>query len=393
MKLIKSVLEYGAYADGLHDDYAALQAALDCGADEIHIPQGVYCVSETLKVPSNISIIADKTAKIIMKSTSGRKRNDFLLSNSDVENGNTNIKITGGIWDGNNTAPENAKPDLFDKTGYSGAVLNFVNVDGLTLNDMVLSNSVTYYVRMCKLHNFVIENISFISDHFGVNQDGLHFGGDVKHGTVKNIRALSDGQTNDDMIALNADDSIERVENLDLCRDSIEDITFENIYTENCHTVIRMLSVTAAIRNIRFKNIYGGFRCTAINADAARYCKTPLFQEEEHPNGVGNISDIYIENFTCFPVLELPEGFGGSTGPQRAALILESLMDNVHISGFRYINAKPGSNSCAAVIATNLTNETICADGIEYFLSEKNDVLRLDNFTNISINRAEGACT
>ena len=136
-----------------------------------------------------------------------------------------------------------------------------------------MTNSVTYYVRMCRVHHFSIENIDFVSDTFGVNQDGLHIGGDVRHGTVRNIRALSYGQTNDDMIALNADDSIERVENFDLCRDTIEDISFENIFTECCHTIIRMLSVTAEIKNIRFKNIFGGFRCNAINADAARYSR------------------------------------------------------------------------------------------------------------------------
>ncbi|MBQ9107053.1 MAG: hypothetical protein IJY56_04090 [Clostridia bacterium] len=174
---------------------------------------------------------------------------------------------------------------------------------------MMLTNTVTYYVRLCKVHNFQIENIDFLCDSFGANQDGLHFGGDVRHGKVKNIRALSYGQTNDDMIALNADDSIERVENLDLCRDTIEDITFENIFTESCHTIIRMLSLTPEIKNIRFKNVFSGFRCYAINADAARYCRTPLFNESDYPNGVGKISDIHIENFTCYPVLSAPEGF------------------------------------------------------------------------------------
>ena len=384
MNNIKNVLEYGAVGDGIHDDYHAIQAALDSGADEIIIPHGVYCISKTLKVKSNTSILADKTAKILMKSTAKRKRNECLLSNSDLENGNSNIKITGGIWDGNNTAPENAKSDLFDKDGYSGAMLNFINVDGLVLKDMVLANSVTYYVRMCKVHNFVIEDISFVCDIFGKNQDGLHFGGDVKHGNVKNIRALSFGQTNDDMIALNADDSIERVENLDLCRNSIEDITFENIYTENCHTIIRMLSVTAEIKNIRIKNVYGGFRCNAINADAARYCLTPLFKEEDYPNGVGKINDIYIENFVCFPVFDLPQDFGGTKSNPETALKLESHMNNFNIRGFKYVVNE--SKNCQALMGTNLINEKISADGVDYYLNKKDDILKIKNLKNLTIN-------
>ncbi len=49
------------------------------------------------------------------------------------------------------------------------------------------------------------------------------------------------------MIALNADDSIERVENLDLCRDTIEDISFENIFAENCHIVRSTVNILANV--------------------------------------------------------------------------------------------------------------------------------------------------
>ena len=112
-----SVLDFGAWGDGAHDDYTAFQAALDAGADTIIIPQGIYLISQTLKIGSNTTIIADRGAKMIMKSISRRKRNDFLLSNKDVVNGNQNITITGGLWAGNNTSPENAKADIFDKEG------------------------------------------------------------------------------------------------------------------------------------------------------------------------------------------------------------------------------------------------------------------------------------
>ena len=382
-----SVLEFGAWGDGAHDDYAAFQAALDTGANTITIPQGIYWISQTLKVGSNTTIIADRGAKMVMKSISRRKRNDFLLCNKDTVNGNQNIKIAGGIWDGNNTAPENAKADIFDQEGYSGALLNFVNVKNLELRDLVVANSSAYYVRMCRIHHFIIDGIDFVCDNFSKNQDGLHFCGDVKHGSVSNIRALSYGQTNDDLIALNADDSIERVENLDLCRDTIEDITFENIFAENCHTIIRILSVTAEIKNIRFKNIFGGFRCHAINADAARHCRTPLFQEDDYPNGVGKISDISIENFTCYPVSSLPEDFRGSKAKPRPALRLESNMENFRISSFNYVGENNSMQGYPAVKATNLCGTKICADNKDYFLQCKEDVLVLDNFHHIMIDR------
>ncbi|MBQ4575562.1 MAG: hypothetical protein IJA85_10290 [Clostridia bacterium] len=380
---INNVVDFGAVGDGIHDDYAAFQAALDGDSNDVIIPQGVYCISHTLRVKSDTRIIADKTARIVMKSNHRRKRNEFLLSNSDTEKGNRNITIVGGIWDGNNTAPENAKPDIFDKTGYSGVLLNFVHLDGLVLKDMVLANSVTYYVRMCRVHHFDIEDISLFSDQFGANQDGLHIGGDVKHGVIRNIRALSYGQTNDDMIALNADDSIERVENLDLCRASIEDITIENIYTENCHTIIRMLSVTAEIKDIRFKNVYGGFRCYAINIDAARYCRTPLFSESEYTNGVGLISNVSFENFVCYPVLDLPQDFQGTRGVPETALKLESHMDRFRIVGFRYVTE--AAKRCPAVKCAHIQKEKITADGREYHLRSTEECLTIEDFSELSI--------
>lgn len=379
----KSIKDFGAVGNGIKDDFEAFQKALDSGEKVITIPMGIYCISETLLVHSDTEIIADKGAKIVMKSKRRRKRNEFLLSNSDVVNGNKNIKIRGGIWDGNNQQVENKKPDLFDKEGYSGAMLNFVNIDGLVLDNMVLANSVTFYVRMSKVHNFRITDIDFVSDQFGENQDGLHFGGDVKHGYVKNIRALSWGQTNDDMLALNADDSIERVENLDLVRDAIEDITFENIYCECCHTIIRMLSVTAPIRNLRFKNIYGGFRCNAINADAARYCRTPLFEEDEYPDGAGKIENIYFENFTCIPNFDP----SGRRMPPEAALKFESQMDNFEIRNFSFVEDEENKGICHALAMKNVVNEKVIIDEKEYTISEKTDTINLSGFANIRVDK------
>ena len=381
-----NVKDFGAFGDNLHDDREALQAALFSGDKEILIPQGIYHISDTLYVPSNTTILADPTAKIVLTGGKRKHRGDFLLSNSDVENGNRNITVIGGIWDGSNQEPENAKPDIFEEQGYSGALLNFVNVDGLVLKNMVIANTTTYYVRMSRLHNFEIEDISFVSDKFGRNQDGLHFGGDCKHGKVKNIRALSYGQTNDDLIALNADDSIVRVENRDLVRDDIEDILIENIYAESCHTIVRLLSVDVAIRNVHFKNVYGGFRAYAVNADGARYCATPLFKEEDRPHGVGCIENVTIENFTCYKA-PVPENYVGSgiTGCSREpALKVESNMDDFTIRNFRFVDNGSKSN---ALQLRNLENQVVYADDTLYEVKERTENLELENFTDIRINK------
>lgn len=383
MSRVVSVTDFGAVGDGRTDDTRAFEAALSSGADEVVIPFGEYRLTRTVYVGSDTKISADRCAKMVMGREERARRGDFLLSAIE---GSENITVSGGIWDGRNSLPENDKPDLFDKDGYSGSVLNFVGVKGLTLRDMTVANSITYYIRMSRIEDFLIENIDFISDDYGYNQDGLHFGGGVRRGVVRNIRALSSGQTNDDMIALNADDSVERVENLDLARDDIEDITFENIYAENCYTIIRMLSVTAKIRNIRFKNIYAGYRHYAINGDGARYCKTPLFKEEDHPLGVGLCENIEIENFVCYPVGVRADHKRCTPPEPQHALRLECNFNKFVIKGFKIVDGI-GDEGCYALYMKNVVGERIIADGKEYLINDKNDEVLIERFSEIKIDK------
>ena len=382
-----SVRDFGAVGDGFTDDREAIQAALDSGASEVVIPFGNYSVSSTLYVGSDTAILADRCARVVLSGERPKRRGDFLLSNRNTEGeGNRNISLIGGIWDGNNTAPNNSKPDIFDKDGYSGAVVNFVGVRGLTIRDTVFANSTTYYTRLCRVEDFVIENVDLVSDFFGHNQDGLHFGGGVRHGVVRNLRALSIGQTNDDMIAFNADDSVERVENLDLVRDDIEDITVENVFAVNCYTIIRMLSVDVAIRDIRIKNVYAGYRNYAINGDGARYCKTPLFSEEERPLGVGRIENVTVENFVCYPVCEKPANLPRGQVDPTFAIRLESLADGFTVRGFRKLRAE-GDEDTYALLVSNVVGVKVTSDGGEWEIREKDRGVRLDSFTELRIDK------
>lgn len=383
MKEKASVLDFGAFGDGLHDDRAAIQSALDSGSAEVVIPIGCYKVSGTLYVHSNTRVTADRCAHIILSGGVRKRRGDFLLSNAETAGYNENIELVGGIWDGCSREAANDKPDIFDLSGYSGTVLNFCGVKGLKIRGVTVKNSTTYHIRMSRIEDFLIEDVDFASDEFAYNQDGLHFGGEVRRGTVRNIRSLTRGQTNDDMIALNADDSVERVENLDIVRGAIEDVTFENIYAENCYTVIRMLSVTAPIRNIRMKNVYAGYRNYVINGDGARYCRTPLFREDEYPSGVGRVSNILIENLVVHPATEaIPNKNSTLAAPERA-IRLECLCDNFEIRNCRFERL---SDDVHALFMTNVTSTEVVADGARYLLSEKSDSLTLDSFVNLTVN-------
>ena len=386
MKSVVNVRTMGALGDGVADDSGAIQAALYKAEREVTIPAGTYRIGQTLKVPSRRIVTADAGARLIVTRNRPMRRGEFLISNEDPVNGNEEITIRGGVWDGGFGGEFIVKgDDLFDPDACSGSCMNFVNVRGLRLLDLTVANTVVYHIRMAKLDGFEIRNIGFRSDVLAHNQDGLHFGGEVYNGHVENIRALSRGQTNDDMIALNADDSLERLENRDLVRGPIENITFRNIVAEDCYTAIRMLSVTAPIRNIRIENVHCGCRAYAINMDSARYCRTPLFKENDYPRGVGRVEKIRIDNLQVFATT--------TNHPAPALIHLECGMDDFVITHFRRLMEKDVYPAKPTLLARNLVGQRLRISGaplpVDTVLHEKAESLVVaDRFDSATLTRA-----
>ncbi len=328
MKKTLNIRDLGAIGNGQADDSSAIQSALDAAEGKnitVYIPSGTYRIGKTLYIGNDTAIRCDSGARLFVCEKQPKKRGDFLLSNRDIVNGNRNVAICGGTWDGNFDGRNNNKPaDLFDPDAFSGSTLNFVNVKNLTLSGLALRNSVVYYIRMAKLDGFVIRDISFASERTAYNQDGLHFAGEVRHGLIENITA-EPGQTNDDMIAFNADDSMVRLENHDLCCGPIEDITVRGVYAENCYTGFRMLSVNSPIRNIHMEDIYLGCRHFAINMDGARHCRTPLIGPGEKRSGSGHIENITVDGMTVWTT---------EKNGERALILSETELNNFRITDF-----------------------------------------------------------
>ena len=323
------VTDCGARGDDAADDTAGFQKALDTAARplEVVVPPGTYYLDGTAKVGSDTTIRCEPGARIVLSSARPHRRGEFLLTNRNKETGDRNIRLVGGVWDGNAREGNNVKPaDLFATNGWSGATLNFQNVRGLRLTGLTLANSVTYNVRMCRIDGFEIRDIAFAARRLGWNQDGLHFNGFCFNGTIENIRAVTKGQTNDDMLAFNADDIMTRVENLDMVCGPITNVICRNIFAEDCHTAVRLLSFRSTISDVTVSNITAGVRTYAINADAARYCLTPMFREADHPNGVGCLRNVVLEDAT----------FWATAGPDDEPLLdLESNIDSFVVRGLR----------------------------------------------------------
>lgn len=290
------ITKYGAIGNGVFDCSDAIDNALK-RETELFFPNGTYAISRTISIPSNRKIVLDEGATIFaMDSCFNKAGVKAVITNADYENGNENIVFMGGKVNANNDG--NHKEHW--RTGPSQSLtFSFINVKNLTLKNINIHNSENYFVRFVKVSHFLVEDLLFTSDICTLCQDGIHLSGYCHDGVIRNIVA-KDACTGDDLIALNADDVNFYSHNWEQIDGPISDILVENVTAEACHSAVRLLSITSEIRNVTFRNFTVGVREMGINADAARYCADPLFNDDEQPRGVGNLKNVTFENLTMW---------------------------------------------------------------------------------------------
>jgi hypothetical protein len=315
------VKQYGATGDGVADDTLAMQTALNGGRRTVVIPAGTYKISNTLKLDSGTTIRADPKAIVRLADHAGNDVGLFLLTNRDFAAGNTDITVDGGIWDGNNEHNARGEPDRMPC--YTGVALNFVNVRHLTLRNLTVRNPDAYAIRACKLSDFTMENIGFDFRVTRPNQDGVHLNGFCARGVIRNLRALSRYATNDDMVALNADDGsgAEYVFQQGMVSGPIRDILVERLRAESAFTFVRLLSHRELIENVTIRDVVGGCRFYAVNMDRWRF-----------PAGGGNIRNVTLRDFT---IRKMPDNFSKQARPGERPLIhIQSAVQGFRIENF-----------------------------------------------------------
>ena len=317
-----NVRDTGAIGDGKTDDTAAIQQALVGGNRTVTIPAGQYKISAALIVDSHTTIQAAPEAVIRLADNAGTDVGVFLLTNRDFDAGNSHITLDGGIWDGN--AKHNPRGREGDPKGYTGTAINFINVRQLKISNLTTRDPEAFAIRMCQVTDFVIENIQFDHQVIRPNQDGIHVNGFSSGGVIRNLRALTPRTTNDDMVALNADDDITRVINLGMKRGPIRDITVENIHADDAYTFIRLLSLEQPIDNVTIRGVTGGCRVNAVNIDRWRF-----------PPGSGKISNVTLSDFSVRKV----DGREFAKWSNRHPLILlQSGVKNLRIERFHRLD-------------------------------------------------------
>lgn len=283
VRTLLSVKQTGASGNGDVDDTAAIQKALDAAPCEVQIPPGTYKISGALKVHSQTRIKADAAAVIRLADHAGTDFDSFMLCNADPEKGNCGIVVEGGIWDGNSR--ENPRGKQFQTHSYAGVALNFCNVRNLAIRKLTIRNPESFSIRLGEVEDFAIEDIVFDQSLVRPNQDGVHVGGCSQRGIIRNLKVSSPSGTNDDMVALNADDDIHRNFNLGMKCGAIRNVRVENLNAADAYTFVRLLSYENPIENVLIDGISGGFRTNALNMDRWRF-----------PPGGGKIRNVSLRN-------------------------------------------------------------------------------------------------
>ena len=104
------------------------------------------------------------------------------------------------------------------------------------------------------------------------------------------------------------------------------------------------------------------------------------------PEGAVCIENIEIDNFKCYPVKSPLPSWEGTKGDCRVGLKLETRLHNFRISNFSFVQEESGEK-CIALEMRNTPNQQITADGVVYETKDKNDVVSIEKFRELKIDR------
>ncbi len=272
--------------DGVQDDTAAIQALLDTRRTLVCLPTPArhYLISKTLRIHSNQTLQLDPAAVVRLKDGS----DCVMITNDDHERGNENVALIGGVWDMHNEGQSLVEyqktrnwKGAYDPARYLGVQMRFNRVKHLTLRGLTLKDPVTFSTQLGNLTGFTIEDITFDHNLKRTNMDGIHVHGNSRQGRITNLK----GATNDDSVALNADDG----GIFEMSRGPIEDVAVDGIWAQDGYTAVRLLSAGSPIRRIRLANIFGTYRVNVVS----------FTNHKVHPGSESTFEDISMSGIFC----------------------------------------------------------------------------------------------
>lgn len=269
-------MKYTLYGDGIHDDTLAIQEMLDTMCEvNLPAPQKNYLISKSLIIDSNKKITLPRYA--VIKLADGA--NCPMLMNKvtyDPDETRTshahdkqcahlwtfvrdysptavceNIEVSGGIWDFNNVnqLPNPEQSKVYEPHGYTGDGMLFYAVKNIKVSNITLRNPVHYGITFDRVSYFTVDDVTFdyvTCNPLFINMDGVHFNGNCHFGRITNLK----GRCYDDLVALNAHEG---------SKGPITNIEIDGLFAENCHSAVRLLTVSDDIKNVHISNVYGTY--------------------------------------------------------------------------------------------------------------------------------------
>lgn len=243
------------------DDTDSINRALahvdSLGGGKVRIPFRLtpYIISSELVIGSNTVLEVDPSTTIKLADGSNCVMiwNKNKSSQTNLTRQDKNIKIIGGIWDGNRI---NQTQKWYGAINTSTLITGFwfSGVENLEFRPSKIVDSRTYGVMFCNVKNVLVDNINVeVGDvNNPDNGDAIHVLGPSENIIIQNSALKSE----DHVIALNADD-VQHGEYTSL--GDITNVTIQNITINNQDggQGMMLLSGNNALKDIRIENIKG----------------------------------------------------------------------------------------------------------------------------------------
>ncbi|MGX5819765.1 glycosyl hydrolase family 28-related protein [Chitinophaga lutea] len=325
-----NVRSCGAAGDGRKDDSKAIQKAVDKAkmttSREVFLPAGHYLIGASIVVPSDFTIRADKGAYIELK----RGSNQYLLRNEDLRNGNRNITVTGGHWNGNGWSQTRTIRDRVDNSEFCFGLF-FYRVSNLRVSDMQIDSTRSWGIAYMECDTVHIHDIRFHQNPFKdaqgtsallQNGDGVTGGGD--HVLIENIS----GFTNDDLVAFASGGASFQGRMAPFPAKDYRNVTVRRIYPQNAYDSIPALKAVAfytfghtRVSDITIEDVKG-------NTAMASVLFYSLFRKKGYFSNVKvrGVEGTNVYSRAAHPMLPFTYGVIG---------IKNSEIDSIDISGIR----------------------------------------------------------
>lgn len=123
-----NILDFGATGDGVTDDTASIQAALNAAANCVYIPEGTYKITSALAIPARVSIVGDGRMSIISPDSCDGLT--FAAGNTNGARSFRDFAIVGTGTDANTAITSDLDSTPPSLTRNTGVVFDNLYIDG-----------------------------------------------------------------------------------------------------------------------------------------------------------------------------------------------------------------------------------------------------------------------